>query len=241
MTERIRQRSMAPRSMGPHAMGEAAIPRDAIITIAGTVGIGKSTLTAALAERLGFRTSFENVEENPYLERFYADFERWSFHLQIFFLAERFREHKRMFEHGGGFVQDRSIYEDVDIFAAMHAEQGTMSPEDHRTYSDLFRAMVMTPYFAPPDVLIHLTSDLDGVLERIERRGRAMEVETDTAYWRALHERYESWISTFSACPVVRVDVSEYDLDEGPQTLDPLIATISRTIATHRAADPRRR
>ena len=144
-------------------------------------------------------------------------------------------------EHGGGFVQDRSIYEDVDIFAAMHAEQGTMSPEDHRTYSDLFRAMVMTPYFAPPDVLIHLTTDLDGVLERIERRGRAMEVETDTAYWRALHERYESWISTFSACPVVRVDVSEYDLDEGPQTLDPLIATISRTIATHRAADPRRR
>lgn len=220
--------------------GTHAVPRDAVITIAGTVGIGKSTLTRALADRLGFRTSFESVETNPYLERFYADFERWSFHLQIFFLAERFKEHKRMFEYGGGFVQDRSIYEDVDIFAAMHAEQGTMSPEDHRTYSELFSAMVMTPYFAPPDVLIHLESDLDRVIERISRRGRQMELETDIAYWRRLHERYERWISTFNACPVVRVDVSEYDLDEGPHTLDPLLEKISRTIAAHRAVDPRR-
>lgn len=216
------------------------IPRDAIITIAGTVGIGKSTLTRALAARLGMRTSFENVDENPYLERFYADFERWSFHLQIFFLAERFAEHKRMLEYGGGFVQDRSIYEDVDIFAAMHAEQGTMSPEDHRTYSALFGAMVMTPYFAPPDVLVYLSSDIDAVIERIERRGRQMEVATDPAYWHALHARYERWISTFSACPVVRVDVSDYDLDDGPATLDPLIATIARTIRIHRESDPRR-
>lgn len=220
-------------------MSTHEIPRDAIITIAGTVGIGKSTLTAALADRLGFRTSFESVDENPYLERFYADFERWSFHLQIFFLAQRFTESKRMFEYGGGFVQDRSIYEDVDIFAAMHAEQGTMSPEDHRTYSELFGAMVLSPYFAPPDVLVYLESDLDRVLERIGRRGRQMEVETDPGYWQRLFDRYEAWISTFRACPVVRIDISEYDLHEGLHTLDPLIATIGRAIAVHRAQDPR--
>lgn len=225
----------------PDGSQRFGIPRDAIITIAGTVGIGKSTLTAALAERLGFRTSFENVDANPYLERFYDDFERWSFHLQIFFLAERFAEHKRMLEHGGGFVQDRSIYEDVDIFAAMHAEQGTMSPEDHRTYSALFRAMVMTPYFAPPDVLVHLGGSLDDVLARIARRGRPMEVGTDPAYWERLHARYETWIDGFGACPVVRLDVSDYDLDEGPQTLDPLIETIAHTIRMHRASDPRGR
>lgn len=221
----------------PDAAG--GVPTDAIITIAGTVGIGKSSLTAALAERLGFKTSFESVDGNPYLERFYDDFERWSFHLQIYFLAERFKEQKRMFEYGGGFVQDRSIYEDADIFAAMHAEQGTMSPEDYRTYTELFAAMAMTPYFPPPDLLIYLEADLDEVLARIARRGRSMEVETDVDYWRHLHSRYEQWISSFTACPVVRVDVRDYDLHDGLHTLDPLVRAIGRTIRTHRAMDPR--
>lgn len=220
-------------------MSADEIPQDAVITIAGTVGIGKSTLTSALAERLGFRTSFESVDSNPYLERFYDDFERWSFHLQIYFLAERFKEQKRMFEYGGGFVQDRSIYEDVDIFAKMHEEQGTMSPEDYATYSSLFRAMVMSPYLAAPDVLIYLHSDLDEALSRISRRGRQMEIETDVEYWRALHARYERWISSFTACPVVRVDVRDYDLMEGLHTLEPLVATLRHVIETHRAVDPR--
>lgn len=87
------------------------IPNDAVITIAGTVGVGKSTMTTALANALGYRTSFEKVDSNPYLDKFYADFTRWSFHLQVYFLAERFKEQKRIFEYGGGFVQDRSIYE----------------------------------------------------------------------------------------------------------------------------------
>src|SRR5690606_34474404 len=93
------------------------IPNDAVITIAGTVGVGKSTTTKALAKALNFKTSFEKVDTNPYLDKFYADFERWSFHLQIYFLGERFKEQKRIFEYGGGFVQDRSIYEDTGIFA----------------------------------------------------------------------------------------------------------------------------
>ena len=81
--------------------------QNAVITIAGTVGVGKSTMTQALADALNFRTSFENVDQNPYLDRFYDDFEKWSFHLQIYFLAERFKEQKRIFEYGGGFIQDR--------------------------------------------------------------------------------------------------------------------------------------
>lgn len=227
------------RAAGGSSLVEG-IPSDAIITVAGTVGIGKSTLTAALAERLGMRTSFESVDDNPYLERFYDDFERWSFHLQIYFLAERFKEQKRMFEYGGGFIQDRSIYEDAGIFAKMHEEKGTMTAEDYRTYTELFSAMAMSPYFPPPDVLVYLEADFDEVLSRITRRGRAMEVETDVEYWRQLHSRYRTWIDNFTACPVVRVDVSDYDLEDGPHTLDPLIATIGRTIQMHRAADPRR-
>lgn len=220
-------------------MNNYGIPQDAVITIAGTVGVGKSTLTKALAERFNFRTSFENVDHNPYLDKFYNDFERWSFHLQIYFLAERFKEQKRMFEYGGGFIQDRSIYEDVDIFAKMHQEQGTMSPEDFETYSELFNAMVMTPYFPKPDVLIYLESDYDDVINRIKQRGRQMEIETDTAYWQKLYQRYEDWISEFNACPVVRVNINEYDLHEDPETLNPVIDKIRNVIETYRKVDQR--
>lgn len=220
-------------------MNNYGIPQDAVITIAGTVGVGKSTLTKALAECFNFRTSFENVDHNPYLDKFYNDFERWSFHLQIYFLAERFKEQKRMFEYGGGFIQDRSIYEDVDIFAKMHQEQGTMSPEDFETYSELFNAMVMTPYFPKPDVLIYLECDYDDVINRIKQRGRQVEIETDTAYWQKLYQRYEDWISEFNACPVVRVNINEYDLHEDPETLNPVIDKIRNVIETYRKVDQR--
>ncbi|MCD8913990.1 deoxynucleoside kinase [Staphylococcus simulans] len=221
-------------------MNNYGIPQDAVITIAGTVGVGKSSLTRALAKKLNFRTSFENVDHNPYLDKFYDNFERWSFHLQIYFLAERFKEQKRMFEYGGGFIQDRSIYEDVDIFAKMHEEQGTMSPEDFKTYSELFEAMVMTPYFPKPDILIYLECDYDEVIERIRQRGRQMEIDTDPEYWKKLFRRYETWISSFNACPVVRVNINEYDLHESPDTLDPVLDKIAHIIDIHRNVDPRK-
>lgn len=215
------------------------IPNDAIITIAGTVGVGKSSLTRALAEKLNFKTSFEKVDNNPYLEKFYADFDRWSFHLQIYFLAERFKEQKRMFEYGGGFIQDRSIYEDVDIFAKMHEEGGTMSAEDFKTYYELYEAMVMTPYFPKPDCLIYLECDYESVINRIAERGRQMEIETDEAYWRALFVRYEKWIDGFNACPVVRVNINEYDVYDDIDSLDPVIQKIAKVIETHRAMHQR--
>ncbi|WP_332286724.1 deoxyadenosine/deoxycytidine kinase [Bacillus velezensis] len=211
-------------------MKDIHIPNNAIITVAGTVGVGKSTLTKALAKRLEFHTSLEEVDENPYLEKFYHDFERWSFHLQIYFLAERFKEQKNMFESGGGFVQDRSIYEDTGIFAKMHADKGTMSLTDYTTYTSLFEAMVMTPYFPHPDVLIYLEGDLENIINRIEKRGREMELQTNRSYWEEMYTRYEDWISGFNACPVLKVRIEDYDLEADEQSLEPLIEKISHVI-----------
>ncbi|GAM16019.1 deoxynucleoside kinase [Mesobacillus selenatarsenatis] len=205
------------------------IPANAVITIAGTVGVGKSTMTNALADALRFRTSFEKVDTNPYLDKFYADFERWSFHLQIYFLAERFKEQKRIFEYGGGFIQDRSIYEDTGIFAKMHHEKGTMSPVDYETYKSLFEAMVMTPYFPHPDLLIYLEGSLDDILDRIKLRGRPMEQQTPITYWEEMHGRYENWINNFNACPVLRLNINDYDLFNNPESIEPIV----EKIATH--------
>lgn len=202
------------------------IPGNAVITVAGTVGVGKSTLTKALAKALNFRTSFEKVDDNPYLEKFYADFEKWSFHLQIYFLAERFKEQKRIFEYGGGFVQDRSIYEDTGIFARMHYEKGTMSKEDYETYTSLFNAMVMTPFFHHPDLLIYLEGSFEDILERIQERGRPMEQKTDISYWKEMYIRYQEWIDSFNACPVLRLNINDYDLYSDENSLEEIISKI---------------
>ncbi|MFE8704189.1 deoxynucleoside kinase [Cytobacillus sp. FJAT-54145] len=203
------------------------IPSNSVITIAGTVGVGKSTMTNALANSLGFRTSFEKVDTNPYLDKFYADFNRWSFHLQIYFLAERFKEQKRIFEYGGGFIQDRSIYEDTGIFAKMHNEKGTMSQVDYETYTSLFEAMVMTPYFPHPDLLIYLEGSLDDILSRIKERGRPMEQQTPIEYWEEMHRRYENWINSFNACPVLRININDYDIMEDESSIEPVVERIS--------------
>ncbi|MFJ7738806.1 deoxynucleoside kinase [Lysinibacillus sp. NPDC097287] len=206
------------------------ISPNAVITIAGTVGVGKSTMTNALAKALNFRTSFEKVDANPYLDKFYDDFEKWSFHLQVYFLAERFKEQKRIFEYGGGFIQDRSIYEDTGIFAKMHYDKGTMSPTDYETYTSLFNAMVMTPYFPHPDLVIYLEGPIDDVIGRIQERGRAMEQQTPNDYWIEMHERYEDWINNFNACPVLRLDINDYDLMKNPDTIESIVSRISHML-----------
>lgn len=207
------------------------IPRDAVITIGGTVGVGKSTITMALAESLGFRTSLEKVDTNPYLDMFYQDFQKWSFHLQVYFLAERFKEQKRIFEYGGGFVQDRSIYEDTGIFARMLYEKGNMSKTDYDTYTSLFDAMVLTPYFPHPDVLIYLEGTFDDVISRIKERGRPMEQNTDIAYWEEMYNRYEDWINNFTACPVIRININEYDVMKDKDSVHHVLEKIGNRIA----------
>ncbi|WP_181350782.1 deoxynucleoside kinase [Thalassobacillus sp. CUG 92003] len=206
------------------------IPHDSVITIAGTVGVGKSTMTNALSKALNFRTSLEKVETNPYLDKFYHDFERWSFHLQIYFLAERFKEQKKIFEYGGGFIQDRSIYEDTGIFARMHYEKGTMSETDYDTYKSLFDAMVMTPYFPHPDLLIYLEGSFDHILNRIKDRGRPMEQQTPIEYWEEMFKRYENWIESFNACPVLRLDIADYDLLQRGESIEPILEKIGNLI-----------
>ena len=202
------------------------IPANAVITIAGTVGVGKSTMTKALSDALQFRTSFEKVDSNPYLDLFYDDFEKWSFHLQIYFLAERFKEQKRMFEYGGGFIQDRSIYEDTSIFAKMHWEKGTMNNVDYETYTNLFEAMVMTPYFPHPDLLIYLEGSIDDIIGRIQERGRQMEQQTPIDYWIEMHQRYENWINTFNGCPVLRLNINDYDLLKDPECSEQIVERV---------------
>ncbi|WP_257351974.1 deoxynucleoside kinase [Pseudalkalibacillus decolorationis] len=217
-----------------NAREKFSIPKNAVITVAGTVGVGKSTMTNSIATNLGFATSMEKVDTNPYLDKFYNDFERWSFHLQIYFLAERFKEQKRMFETGGGFVQDRSIYEDTGIFARMHYEKGTMTSIDYETYTSLFEAMVMTPYFPHPDVLIYIEGSLQDIIDRIKLRGRPMEQQTPIAYWEEMHKRYENWINNFTTCPVLRVNINDYDLKEDPKSLEVILKRIGETINGNR-------
>jgi len=206
------------------------IPRDTIITIAGTVGVGKSTFTLKLSEALNFKTSFEKVDNNPYLDKYYQDFSRWAFHLQIFFLAERFKEQKRMFQYGGGFIQDRSIYEDTAIFAKMNYDNGNMSQDDFDTYSSLFQAMVMTPYFPHPDLVIYLEGDIENIVSRIQERGRQMELETPNEYWYDLHTRYQDWINNFTQAPVLRLNINEYDLIHDQESIHFILQKISRII-----------
>ncbi|PYZ94579.1 deoxynucleoside kinase [Salipaludibacillus keqinensis] len=182
-----------------------------LITLAGTVGVGKSTLTNVLADSLGFKSAFEKVDGNPYLEDYYRDFKTWSFHLQMYFLAERFKQQKRMHEDGLGYVQDRSIYEDVGIFAKLQYDQGNMTNRDYETYHSLFEAMVMSPYFPKPDVLIYIDGSFESIMQRIENRGREMETNTPVSFWEDLYKRYKLWISEFTECPLLHLDIDHYD------------------------------
>ena len=201
------------------------IPNDAVITIAGTVGVGKSTMTTALANALGYRTSFEKVDSNPYLDKFYADFTRWSFHLQVYFLAERFKEQK-------GFLNTVVVLFKIALsmktlaFCKMHHEKGTMTETDYETYKGLFDAMVMTPYFPHPDLLIYLEGSFDDIVDRIQERGRPMEQQTPIEYWKEMHGRYENWINNFNSCPVLRLNINEYDILKDGDSIEPIIKKI---------------
>lgn len=199
------------------------IPHNALISIAGTVGVGKSTLTKLLAKKLNFKTSMEKVDGNPYLEDYYKDFKKWSFHLQIYFLAERFKEQKRMYESNWGYVQDRTIYEDVGIFARLQYDKGNMSERDFQTYESLFEAMTMSPFFPAPTLIIYLDGSFEKILKRIYERGRSMEINTPISFWEELYERYRTWIKSFDKCPVLHLNIDQYDFVQNPEDIDHVI------------------
>ena len=179
------------------------------VAVAGNVGVGKSTLTGMLAERLGWKPFFEAVDENPYLVDFYADMRAWSFHSQIFFLSRRLPHHRQLLDDPNSVVQDRSVYEDAEIFARNLYVQGDMVERDYRSYRELYE--VLTSFLPPPDLVVYLRASLPTLVERIARRGRAYERDISPSYLQRLNRLYEEWVENFTLCPVLTVPADELD------------------------------
>lgn len=166
--------------------------RKLYVAIAGNIGVGKTTLTKMLSERLGWKAYYEMVIDNPYLSDFYEDMNRWSFHLQVFFLSNRFRSQKEITDWPDSCIQDRSIYEDVEIFAYTLHQQENMSDRDYENYQDLFAIMV--EHLRKPDLILYLKADINHLLKHIEKRGRDYEQTIDPGYLAQLNDAYDAWI-----------------------------------------------
>ena len=189
--------------MSAHAPAAGDPGRGFFLAIAGNIGVGKTELTDRLAAALGWKVYYEPVIENPYLDPFYKDMERWSFHLQIYFLAERFKAQVKIGKSGEAFIQDRTIYEDAEIFARTLFEQGSMTRVDYENYVELFNCM--TDFLRPPDLIIYLHANPDTLMERIARRGRESEKAITRDYLARLGTAYDSWIERAAQRGEVRV------------------------------------
>ncbi len=179
------------------------------VAVAGNVGVGKSTLTRLLAEHLGWEPFYEAVDDNPYLADFYKDMRAWSFHSQVFFLSRRLRHHRQLLDHPKSVVQDRSVYEDAEIFARNLYQQGHMAERDYRSYRELYETLVQ--FLPPPDLVIYLRASVDTLLSRIQQRNRYYERQIPRDYLEQLNKLYEEWVQHFSLCPVLTVPVDRLD------------------------------
>ncbi len=179
------------------------------IAIAGNIGCGKSSLTTLLAEKFGWKPYYEIVDTNPYLSDFYGDMRRWSFHLQMFFLTKRFRHAQEIAKVEGGVIQDRTIFEDAEIFAKNLFLQGHMEERDYRSYTSHFE--LMTSFLKKPDLLIYLRCDVSTLQERIAKRGRDYERKIPSEYLEQLNEHYDLWIKGYRESASVTFDVSKMD------------------------------
>ncbi|HET7089962.1 MAG TPA: deoxynucleoside kinase [Anaerolineae bacterium] len=179
------------------------------VAIAGNVGAGKSSLVGLLADKLGWTPFYEAVDENPYLSDFYRDMRTWSFHSQVFFLSKRLRHHRRLLDHPSSVLQDRSVYEDAEIFAKNLYRQGNMDERDYGVYRELYE--VLTLYLPPPDLVVYLQASVPTLLKRIAQRGREYERGISADYLASLNELYEDWIAGFTLCPVLSVPSDDLD------------------------------
>jgi deoxyadenosine/deoxycytidine kinase len=198
------------------------------VVVAGNIGVGKSSLVALLCQRLDWKPYYEPVAENPYLADFYQDMRAWAFHSQIFFLTHRLRIHRRLGDHPTSVIQDRSVYEDAEIFARNLYQQGLIQERDYQAYWELYQ--VLTEFLPPPDLVIYLRASVDTLQARIAQRGRDYEQEITPGYLAQLHNLYETWIAEFSFCPVLTVPADELDYVVHSRHLDLIVEKVQEKL-----------
>jgi len=198
------------------------------IAVAGNIGSGKTTLTGLLAKQFNWEPQFEEVDDNPYLNDFYDDMQRWSFNLQVYFLNKRFNQIIDIRESGRSVIQDRTIYEDAEIFAPNLHAMGLMTTRDFNNYQDLFR--LISQFLNPPDLLIYLRASVPTLVRNIQKRGRDYENSIRIDYLKKLNDRYETWITGYTAGKLLIVDVDNINFPENPEDLGIIINSIQAEI-----------
>lgn len=198
------------------------------IAVAGNIGSGKTTLTRLLAKHYSWRPHFEDVDDNPYLNDFYHEMERWSFNLQIYFLNSRFNQVTDIRKSGETVIQDRTIYEDAHIFAPNLNDMGLMSKRDFDNYQSLFG--LMESFVQAPDLLIYLRADISTLVSQIHKRGRDYENTISIDYLSRLNERYEAWISNYDKGNLLIIDVDNIDFVHNPEDLGGIINQVESQV-----------
>ncbi len=194
------------------------------VLVAGNIGTGKTSLTERLGQRLGWRTAFESVMDNPYLADFYADMRTWAFHLQVYFLGHRADQHLALANASESAMIDRSIYEDAEVFARAARHLGTLEERDYQTYLRLYRLVIRG--LPPADLLIHLKAPVEILLDRIRTRGREMEKGITSDYLQLLDSYYQDWIRGFQLCPVLTIRTDDLDFVHKARHLDLVVQRI---------------
>jgi deoxyadenosine/deoxycytidine kinase len=200
-----------------------------LVLLAGNIASGKTSLTERLGARLGWRTAFESVDDNPYLADFYADMRQWSFHLQVFFLGHRAHQHLDLALDPQSAIADRSIYEDAYIFARALNHLGNLSDRDYRSYRRVYDRVVEG--LPRPDLLICLRAPVPVLMDRIGARGRAMEGGIDAGYLSLLETFYDEWLGDFDLCPVLTIRSDDLDFVHQPEHLDTVIRHVQDRLA----------
>jgi deoxyadenosine/deoxycytidine kinase len=198
------------------------------IVVAGNIGVGKSTLVQLLCRPLSCDPFLEPFTENPYLADFYQDMDAWGFHSQVFFLAHRLQMQYRILKHEGSVIQDRSIYEDAEIFAQNLFHQGHLSQRDHQTYLSLYRAL--NDFLPAPDLVIYLRASVATLVQRITQRNRDYEQSISVEYLEKLNELYGQWIERFTLCPVLTVPADDLDYVAHPRHLELIVQKVQEKL-----------
>ena len=198
------------------------------IAVAGNIGAGKTTLTSLLAKNMKWEAHYEDVDDNPYLNDFYDEMQRWSFNLQIYFLNSRFEQITRIRQSGKTIIQDRTIYEDAHIFAPNLHAMGLMTTRDFNNYLSLFN--LMSRFVSPPDLLIYLRASVPTLVNQIARRGRDYENSIRIDYLKRLNERYEAWISTYEQGKLLIIDIDDLNFADNPEDMGKIINKINAEI-----------